>query len=221
METRATLRRTRLRVLFAGLAIVGSSAAAADPAEFRDSARESCDLDSVDAHVREQVAAFGPRSTDREYFGFIYSLEGAVSSAVTEGKTCGNGNACFIDTAAAARLIPRGATPLGEWHIHPHAGAGALSREDVRGAWHNRGIRCYAAYYAQPDGDIYAWNPRQTSVATAMASRVLVGNYRETPDPPAIIAARQVPGSICLSTNTNAQTADTRTRYCRRSATSH
>lgn len=230
----AALRRARLRALCAGLAVIGSATAVAgDPAEFRNSAQESCGLDSIDAHVREQLAAYGPQSVDREYFGFIYSFEGTVSSAVTAGRSCAQRTACFIDTSAAAALLPRGAKPLGEWHTHPHQGKAAmLSHEDVRGAWHNRGIRCYAAYYGQPDGDIYAWDPRQTSVPTAMGTTVLIGNYfRDAAPAPAwpakdvardaaIIAAHQDPGSTCLSTNTNAQTADTGTRYCKRSVTS-
>ena len=72
---------------------------------------------------------------------------------------------------------------LGEWHSHPQSSkAGLLSADDVRGARNNRHIRCYAAYYSQPDGDIYAWNPFQTSVPTAMFSRAFIGNYlREFP----------------------------------------
>ena len=235
MSAHAALSQPRLRVLCAGLAAFAPAfAAAGDPAGFRAVALESCKLDSIDAHVREQFAAFGPRSVDREYFGFIYSFEGSVSSAVTAGKSCAHGGpACVIDTAAAAALLPRGAKPLGEWHTHPQLGkAGMLSHEDVRGAWHNRGIRCYAAYYSQPDGDIYAWNPKQTSVPTAMATRVLIGNYRRdslpAPTSPAkdvardvaIIAAHQDPGSTCLSTNTNARTAAMTTKSCKRSATS-
>ena len=118
-----------------------------DP-DYRKAAAVECPQDAVDAHVREQIASYGPRSKDREYFGFIFFFEGAIGSAVIEGRSCPNSNSCSIDTAKAAPLIPKGAKVLGEWHTHPQLGkATNLSAEDVRGAQNNRHIRCYAAYY--------------------------------------------------------------------------
>ena len=40
----------------------------------RYEATAACELDRVQGHVREQFAQFGPLSTDRQYFGFIYSF---------------------------------------------------------------------------------------------------------------------------------------------------
>jgi hypothetical protein len=104
------------------------------------------------------------------------------------GNTCRNLEHCTLNTALAARMIPAGAKVLGEWHTHPHQGASGLSKDDVRGAWNNRHIRCYAAYYARPNGDILAWDPQETSVPTAMDSRVLVGNYHDGLAKPALSA---------------------------------
>jgi hypothetical protein len=160
--------------------------------DYRAAAATECPQDMVDSHVREQFAIYGPRSRDREYFGFIFLFEGVINSAVIEGPRCPNSNSCGINTAKAAPLIPKGARVLGEWHTHPQSGnAGILSLEDVGGARGNRLIHCYAAYYSKPDGDIYAWNPLQTSVHTAMASCVLIGSYRHesSPDSTAIVAA--------------------------------
>jgi hypothetical protein len=201
---------------------------------YRMEAARNCLRDVIDAHVRAQFAKYGPLSRDREYFGFIFSVEGVIGSAVIHGRSCPNPNSCSIDTGKVAPLIPKGARVLGEWHSHPQASkAGLLSVEDLRGARANRHIRCYAAYYSQPNGNIYAWDPVQILVPNAMASRVLIGRYpRETPvegyiadsvDPvsAAIIAAHENPGTQCLSTNTNVHTAATTKKCCRRSTTSH
>jgi len=146
---------------------------------FANVADAGCPQDMVDAHVREQFAIYGPRSKTHEYFGYIFLYEGAVGSAVARGWSCSKSNSCSTDTARAASLVPKGAKVLGEWHTHPESSkAGFLSAEDVRGARNNSHIRCYAAYYSQPDGDIYAWSPLQATIHTAMASRVLIGNYR-------------------------------------------
>ena len=67
---------------------------------------------------------------------------------------------------------------LGEWHTHPHRGSSQLSQEDVRGAHDNRHIRGYMAYYSKPNGEIHVWDPRFDRVPNAMASMVLIGNYR-------------------------------------------
>ena len=134
----------------------------------------------MEAHVRQQFAVYGPQSQDREYFGFVFSLNGQVRSAVIRGSRCPHDRSCGIDTAKAARLIPPGAKVLGEWHTHPHeVKSRLLSMEDVRGAHANRRIRCYTAFYAASDGDIFGWDPARDSVPTAMASRIALGNYRE------------------------------------------
>jgi hypothetical protein len=86
-----------------------------------------------------------------------------------------------VDSSKAIHSVPRSAKVLGEWHTHPHNGSASLSRNDVRGAYSNRHISCYFAFYSTPSGQIYAWNPRQISVPIAMASRAPVGNYREAP----------------------------------------
>jgi hypothetical protein len=170
------------RVWFMGSAFLCLGALnvrANDAPDYRSTAAANCPQDGVDSHVREQFALYGPRSVDHEYFGIIFVLDGELKSAVVRGGRCGKSESCSVDTAKAAPLIPRGAKVLGEWHTHPHLSkARLLSADDVRGARNNRHIRCYAAYYSQPDGDIYAWNPFQTSVPTAMKSIVLIGNYR-------------------------------------------
>ena len=204
------------------LAIV-TATEANDASHYRIEAATDCPQDMVDAHVRQQFALYGPRSKVGEYFGFVFFFEGSINSAIVKGRSCPTSNLCSIDTAKAAPLIPKGAKVLGEWHTHTQkGGARTLSAEDVRGAQNNRHIRCYAAYYSQPDGDIYAWDPVQTSVPTAMASRFLIGTYRQSADADsvAIIAAHETPGTECLSTNTNAHTAGTTKKYCRRSTIS-
>ena len=137
-----------------------------------------CYWPEVQAHVREQFAIYGPRSIENEYFGFIYRRDARIDSAVTRSSKCSVGR-CVLDAGAAWALLPGGARILGEWHTHPHDGSALLSIYDVRGAWQNRNLECYAAYYSKPDGEILAWDPQRTSVPTAMASRVHVGNYAE------------------------------------------
>jgi hypothetical protein len=133
----------------------------------------------VAAHVDEQFRIYGPRSDKYEFFGFIYRVEGEIGSAVVRSNVCRGPDGCKIDIGPAAKRIPRRAKVLGEWHTHSHLnGSRILSIEDVRGANHNLHIRCYAAWYAGPGGEIYRWDPRSTSVPTAMATRVTVGNYR-------------------------------------------
>jgi len=158
------------------LTVFSMAGEAQQASDSRSEAAGECQRDAVEAHVVAQFARYGPLSRIREYFGFVFLLKGEVGSAVTRGGSCKN--SCGVDTAMAAAKIPSGARPLGEWHTHPHeSGAGTLSIEDVRGAYSNRRIRCYVAYYSQPNGDIYAWDPQQSSVANAMASRFHVGNY--------------------------------------------
>jgi hypothetical protein len=137
----------------------------------------ACPVDEVDAHVRQQMLEYGPRSLKREFFAFIYMKDGVIASAVVRGNECRSVDHCPTSTAPAAALIPKGAKVLGEWHTHPRGGSSMLSMDDVHGAHANGRIRCYGAYYGKPDGEIFAWDPGQTSVPTAMATRVPIGNY--------------------------------------------
>ena len=142
----------------------------------------ACFEDEVLLHVRAQFAFYGPRSSQYEYFGFIYRKDGRVESAVTHDFGCRGQMECVVNTAFALKRIPKGAKVLGEWHTHPHFHeADALSMEDVRGAQANRHIRCYTAFYSSHDGDIYRWDLDSPTVAVAMASRTWIGNYRAVP----------------------------------------
>src|SRR5688572_2856270 len=139
-----------------------------------------CFEDEVTQHVREQFSIYGPRSSQYEYFGFIYRKDDRVDSAVTHDVGCRGRMECVVNTVFALRRIPKGAKVLGEWHTHPHFHeADALSMDDVRGAQANRHIRCYTAFYSSHDGDFYRWNLDALTVAAAMASRMRLGNYRE------------------------------------------
>jgi hypothetical protein len=137
-----------------------------------------CPHDEVDAHVRAQYLLYGPQSRQYEYFGYVYRYQGVIGSAVMRSHKCRDAKNCGLHTAAAAKLIPAGARVLGEWHTHPHQGSGVLSREDARGAYDNRHIACYRAYYSTPGGEILAWDPQQVAVREAMASAEHVGTYR-------------------------------------------
>jgi hypothetical protein len=119
---------------------------------------DSCPRVAVDAHVLQQFQHYGPLSVKHEYFGFVYRYQGVIASAVVRSQECTAVDRCTLDTADAARLIPAGAKVLGEWHTHPHGGSTELSREDVRGAYNNRHIRCYLAYYGKPNGVVQAWD---------------------------------------------------------------
>jgi hypothetical protein len=158
--------------------LLGGASDAADDLDGNPN-QSGCFQEQVEAHVRQQYDIYGPQSTNHEYFGFIYRHQVTIASAVTRSKKCNRSGDCLVDSTGAAALVPRGAKILGEWHTHPHRGSVQLSENDVRGAYNNRHIKCYAAYYSKPTGDIYAWNPDLTSVPTAMASRVLFGNYTE------------------------------------------
>ena len=136
-----------------------------------------CFADEVLLNIRAQFAEYGPRSRDSEFFGFIYFKDGRIESAVAGGFQCRGQTDCTVNTAFARKRIPKGAKILGEWHTHPRIGAPELSQDDVSGANANRHIRCYAAFYSSPDGDIYRWSVDSTSVPVAMASRTLLGNY--------------------------------------------
>jgi len=155
----------------------------------------------IDAHVVAQFQVYGPLSKQHEYFGYVYLHEGVIASAVVRSPRCSSLRTCGLDTAGAARLIPSRARVLAEWHTHPHDGSSQLSKEDVDGAHANRHIAGYTPYYSTPGGEIYAWDPRYDWIHDAMASIVLVGNYRkpsaisgaETRDPtPHARAARRV-----------------------------
>jgi hypothetical protein len=143
------------------------------------SSASECLQKEVEAHVRQQYAIYGPRSVGHEYFGFIYLHQGIIGSAVMRSPACSTAGKCVVDNHEAFRLIPRPAKVLGEWHTHPRGGSPSLSTHDVRGAYSNRHINCYFAFYSKPSGEIYAWNPNQSSVPVAMASRVQVGHYME------------------------------------------
>jgi proteasome lid subunit RPN8/RPN11 len=155
--------------LSAALSVTAFCANAAEPGS-------ECSNKDVEAHVREQFALYGPQSVNHEYFGFIYLHDGVVGSAVVQSRTC-HAAKCAVDTAKALQRIPKSAVVLGEWHTHPHGGSPSLSKEDVRGAYSNRHISCYLAFYSTPAGEIYAWDPNRISVPIAMASRAPVGNY--------------------------------------------
>lgn len=172
-SVRSPSRRFRLQFLVAGLCVV---AHAHDKPEWdTDSA---CAYSEVQKHALEQFQIYGPLSANREYFGYIYRYGPAIQSSVMHGSDCRSQSTCGLDTASAARGIPVGGKVLGEWHTHPQRiGAGALSIEDFRGAKHNVHIRCYSAYYAASNGRIFRWNPRSSSVPTAMASRIELGCY--------------------------------------------
>ena len=141
-----------------------------------DNGTSECLRKQVEDHVREQFAIYGPQSADHEYFGFIYLHNGVIGSAVTRSRTCSSSK-CALDSAEALQAVPRPARVLGEWHTHPHGGSPSLSKHDVHGAYNNRHISCYLAFYSTPAGDIYAWDPHRMSVPVAMASREPLGNY--------------------------------------------
>lgn len=135
-----------------------------------------CLSDSVEIHVRQQIALYGPLSVNHEYFGFIYRLGRSLDSAVVRGSRC-VAHSCVVDIARAAALIPAHAVILGEWHTHPRNGETPLSEEDVLGAYRNRNLGCYVAYYSEPAGAIYSWSPHRGSVVNAMASRIHIGDF--------------------------------------------
>lgn len=152
--------------------------------------KSGCDRPGVLEHTLGQFRHYGPRSDDHEYFGFIYRQDGEIASAVTRGTRCHGTDGCVTNTRFAAQRVPKGSKVLGEWHTHPRIGTRQLSMEDVSGANGNSRIRCYTAYYSAPDGEIYAWDPRSTSVPAAMNSRSLVGQYelRGRAEEPAFVA---------------------------------
>jgi len=138
-----------------------------------------CFADEVHAHVLEQFQIYGPQSTDREYFGYIFRINGVIDSATTRGGTCRWKPDCEVKTADAAAKIPKGAKVLGEWHTHPHTnGSSRLSPDDVQGANDNRHIRCYRAFFSTSEGNILSWDPNTAEVSAAMAAAVQLGNYR-------------------------------------------
>ncbi|HUQ09638.1 MAG TPA: hypothetical protein VM146_04930 [Steroidobacteraceae bacterium] len=158
------------RALLASLLLaVCSGAPAAEPLQ-------ACDREKIAAHARLEFEIYGPLSAEVEYFGFIFYDGERFRSAVVRSRKCHGGN-CVVHVDEAGKRIPRGARVLGEWHTHPHDGAPQLSEHDVRGAHRNHHVRCYIAFYSNPDGEIFAWSPAETSVPTAMFSRASVGIY--------------------------------------------
>lgn len=182
-----------VRSPFLLIVLVGLSAAAYADDEQDPGADRACPRAAVLAHVLAQFREYGPLSEKREYFGFIYLSNGEVESSVAKGRVCDSSYFCGVKTEPAAKGIPVGSKVLGEWHTHPHGGSRNLSAEDVRGAFHNRHIRCYSAFYSAPNGDIYRWDTYQTSVPTAMNTREYVGNHH---DPPAVVVAALQTGKI-------------------------
>lgn len=177
-RSRHGFRTLHAFLVFASLTAV----AAADSADNSHEALADCALEPVLEHVREQFAQYGPKSINREYFGFVYSLDGKVASAVVRSYRCRSGDGCITNTAGAARAIPKGARVLGEWHTHPvRNGSRSLSMLDVHGARKNRHIPCYRAYYSTPLGEIYSWDTGQLTVHGAMATRARLGNFFDTP----------------------------------------
>ena len=172
---RSPLWRFSLRFVVAGLC-----ATAHAEGEQETTSDLACWRAEVLAHVREQIRLYGPLSRKREYFGFIYRDGQSVKSSVVRGSVCDTSLACSVHSRGAAEGLPRGVKVLGEWHTHPSGdGSNGLSAGDVRGAWNNRKVRCYTAFYAASNGKFYSWDPASTSVAVAMRSRVLLGDYRE------------------------------------------
>lgn len=182
------------RSSFLLIVLVGLSAAAHAEDEQHSSPDPACPRSEVLAHVQAQFRLYGPLSERREYFGFIYRSNGELESSVAMGSVCGDNQFCGIKIAPAAKGIPAGAKVLGEWHTHPLVeGSRNLSVQDVRGAFHNRHIRCYTAFYSAPNGDIYRWDVSQTSVPTAMNTREYLGNHH---DPPVVAVAPLRPGKV-------------------------
>jgi hypothetical protein len=138
-----------------------------------------CFAEELEAHVLEQYGIYGPLSTNREYFGFIYRHEGVIASAIARGSKCWWTQTCEVNTRDAAAQIPKGAKVLGEWHTHPHStGSQGLSPTDVRGANKNLHVHCYRAFFSKSNGEIFSWSPSATLVLTATASLVPLGDYR-------------------------------------------
>ena len=155
-----------------------------------------CSQAAVEAHVREQFALYGPRSGNHEYFGFIYLHEGVIGSAVIRSRACTQTGRCVVDSGRAIESVPKTAKLLGEWHTHPHHGSRSLSKDDVLGAYSNRNISCYRAFYSTPSGEIYRWSANHISVPTAMASRVHIGDYTDLTgqaSPGPAVAALDIP----------------------------
>jgi hypothetical protein len=172
---RSPLWRFSLRFVVAGLCVTAYA-----EGEQETTADSACWRAEVLAHVREQMRLYGPLSRKHEYFGFIYWDGQAVKSSVVRGSACNTSFACSVHSRGALEGLPRGVKVLGEWHTHPNSdSSNGLSAGDVRGAWNNRKIRCYTAFYAASNGRFYSWDPASASVAVAMQSRVLLGNYRE------------------------------------------
>jgi hypothetical protein len=172
-------------------ALHGNAVHGSDAVDGNGESRASeCLRKEVEGHVRQQYAIYGPQSVSHEYFGFIYLHDGIIGSAVMRSRQCSAAGKCVVDSNEAIQSIPRFAKVLGEWHTHPHDGSVSLSSDDVRGAYSNRHISCYLAFYSTPSGEIYAWNPKRISVPIAMASRAKIGNYTAKAIGQAAVASR-------------------------------
>lgn len=161
--------------------LVAAIAAGCPPCGFAQASPGCASPDVLD-HVLLQFDLYGPRSVREEYFGFIYRSRGVIASAIVHSGRCRDPGNCTVNTRRAAKLIPRGAKVLGEWHTHPRGGSRLLSTLDVMGAYANRNIRCYAAFYSLPDGQIQSWDPEASSVPIAMHSLVTIGAFGVQPD---------------------------------------
>ena len=207
---RSPLWHFSLRFVVAGLCVTAYA-----EGEQETTADLACWRAEVLAHVREQIHLYGPQSRKREYFGFIYLEDGRVKSSVVRGPLCDTSLTCSVHSRGAAEGLPRGVKVLGEWHTHPNGdSSNGLSAGDVRGAWNNRKIRCYTAFYAASNGRFYSWNPASTSVAVAMSSRVLLGNYRKPANGPAVVASHQDAGTKCPSVSASADSAEDSATDC-------
>ena len=72
-----------------------------------DATPAACFEDEVLLHVREQFATYGPRSSQYEYFGFIYRKDGRIESAVTHDFGCRGQMECVVNTAFALKRDPQ------------------------------------------------------------------------------------------------------------------
>jgi RHS repeat-associated protein len=137
----------------------------------------------IDGHAVSQMREFGPQSKSNEFFGYIYGKDGKLESSWKQGSKCRDG--AGVCTMSEAKLneakagIPSGAKVYGEWHTHNHGGSPALSEADANGAYANRNIKFYSAYYADSNGNMYRWDPTKRNAIRANASKVYLGNYNE------------------------------------------
>ncbi len=137
----------------------------------------------IDGHAVSQMRVFGPQSKSNEFFGFIHGKDGKLDSSTVKGGQCRDGaGTCTMSEAKlneAKAGIPSGSKVFGEWHTHNHKGSPALSEADANGAYANRNIKFYSAYYADPNGNMYRWDANKRNAVRAGASKIYLGNYNE------------------------------------------